>query len=232
MSFSENLLRVRERISRAAERAARSESDITIVAVAKTFGPERVEEAIRGGLVDIGENRVQEFLEKADGVALPCRWHLVGHLQTNKVSKAVGRFALIQSIDSMRLAERLSRAGGERAITTDILVEINTSGEGSKYGFAPGEAVEACERITRLPAVRIQGLMTVGPLVEDAGAVASAFARLRTLKEDIERTCTGDTAMRHLSMGMTDDFEIAIAEGSTMVRLGRILFGERPLTRK
>jgi pyridoxal phosphate enzyme (YggS family) len=225
MSFSENLQRVRERVSRAADRAGRSEPDITLVAVAKTFGPEAVEEAIRSGVTDIGENRVQEFLAKADRVTLECRWHLVGHLQTNKVNKAIGRFALIQSVDSIKLAERLSRAGEERGITTDILVEVNTSGEEAKYGFIPEETAEACERIAQLPSVTLRGLMTVGPWVEDVGRIASAFAALRGLKDDLERT--GFQGIEHLSMGMTDDFEIAIAEGSTMVRLGRILFGER-----
>jgi pyridoxal phosphate enzyme (YggS family) len=225
MSFSENLQHVRERIRRAADRAGRSESEITIVAVTKTFGPETVEDAIRSGLADIGENRIQEFLGKVDRVKLTCRWHLVGHLQTNKVNKAIDRFALIQSVDSIKLAERLSRAGAERGIATHILVEVNTSGEQAKYGFVPEETVEACGRIAQMPAIVIRGLMTVGPWVEDVGRIASAFAALRSLKEDLERNGSG--RMEHLSMGMTDDFEIAIAEGSTMVRLGRILFGER-----
>ncbi|HER44031.1 MAG TPA: hypothetical protein ENO08_06190, partial [Candidatus Eisenbacteria bacterium] len=129
MSFGENLARVRERIAAAAERSGRSASDVTIVAVTKTFGPEAVEEAVRGGIRDIGENRVQEFLEKADRVSLDCRWHLIGHLQSNKVNKAIGRFAMIQSVDSVALAGKLGRAGKERGLTTDILVEVNTSGE-------------------------------------------------------------------------------------------------------
>ena len=227
MSFSENLQHVRERIRRAAERIGRTESAITIVAVTKTLGPAAVEEAIRGGVTDIGENRVQEFLEKADQVTVPCRWHLIGHLQSNKVNKAIGRFALIQSVDSIKLAERLSRAADERGLSADILVEVNTSCEKAKYGFIPEEAVEACGRIADLPAVTIRGLMTVGPWVEDVGRIASAFAALRSLKDDVERIGSGHIPLEHLSMGMTDDFEIAIAEGSTMVRLGRILFGER-----
>jgi len=227
MSFVENLARVRERIARAAERSGRSASDITVVAVTKTFGPETVEEAVRGGICDVGENRVQEFLEKADRVSLDCRWHLVGHLQTNKVNKAIGRFAMIQSIDSIKLAEKLSRAGGERGITTDVLIEVNTSGEASKHGFDPEETVEAFGGIARLPALSVRGLMTVGPWVEDEAIVASAFGTLRKLKEDMERSASDDILLEHLSMGMSDDFELAIREGSTMVRLGRVLFGER-----
>jgi pyridoxal phosphate enzyme (YggS family) len=227
MSFAENLASVRERIAGAAERAGRSASDITIVAVTKTLGPDTVEEALRGGIRDVGENRVQEFLEKSDRVSLDCRWHLVGHLQTNKVNKALGRFALIQSVDSIKIAQKLSRAGEERDITSDILIEVNTSGEASKHGFDPEETVDAFGEIFRLPALSVRGLMTVGPWVEDEAIVASAFGRLRKLKEEIEDSASGDLVLEHLSMGMSDDFEIAIREGSTMVRLGRILFGER-----
>jgi len=227
MSFVENLARVRERIARAAERSGRSASDITVVAVTKTFGPGTVEEAVRGGIADVGENRVQEFLEKADRVSLDCRWHLVGHLQTNKVNKAIGRFAMIQSVDSIKLAERLSRAGGERGITTDILIEVNTSGEASKHGFEPEETVAVFGRIVRLPALSVRGLMTIGPWMDDETIVASAFGTLRKLKEEIERSASDDLVLEHLSMGMSDDFELAIREGSTMVRLGRVLFGDR-----
>lgn len=227
MAFEDNLELVRERIARAAERTGRSGSDITIVAVTKTFGPEIVETAVRGGISDIGENRVQEFLSKAELVSLDCRWHLVGHLQANKVNKAIGRFALIQSVDSLKLAERLSRAGEERGIVTDILIEVNTSGEESKHGFAPEETAEAFGAISGLPALRIRGLMTIGPWVTDTAVIATAFAGLSKLKDRIEAAGAEKTALEHLSMGMSDDFEIAIAEGSTMVRLGRVLFGER-----
>ena len=227
MSFEDNLERVREKIARAAEQTGRSVSDITIIAVTKTFGPEIVETAVRGGIIDIGENRVQEFLSKAEHVSLDCRWHLIGHLQTNKVNKAAGRFSLIQSVDSMKIAERLSRAGEERGIVTDILVEVNTSGEESKHGFAPEETIEAFGAVSQLPALQVRGLMTVGPWVTDTAVITAAFAGLRNLKERIERAGTGGMVLEHLSMGMSGDFEIAIAEGSTMVRLGRVLFGER-----
>jgi PLP dependent protein len=227
MTIKENLDLIRERIARAAERAGRAPAAITIVAVTKTHGPQVVTEAIEAGITDIGENKVQEFLAKAPEVRLPCRWHLVGHLQTNKVNKVTGRFALIQSIDSLRLAEQVSAAGLRAGVTTDILLEVNTSGEESKFGIRPEETAETCAAISRLPALRIKGLMTVGPLVSDRAAIAAAFTRLRRLKEQIEATRLENVSMEHLSMGMTDDFEIAIAEGSTMVRLGRVLFGER-----
>ena len=228
MTIKENLDFVRERIARAAARAGRDPAAITIVAVTKTRGPEVVTAAIEAGLADIGENKVQEFLAKAPDVRLPCRWHLVGHLQTNKVAKVIDRFALIQSVDSFRLAEHLSRAGAAAGVTTDILLEVNTSGEESKFGLPPGEASGSCALIAKLQNLRIRGLMTVGPLIGDAGAIGAAFASLRRLKEEIDAARIDNVSMEHLSMGMTDDFEIAIAEGSTMIRLGRVLFGERP----
>jgi pyridoxal phosphate enzyme (YggS family) len=227
MTIRENLERVRERIARAAGRAGRDPAAITIVAVTKTHGPEVVTEALEAGLADIGENKVQEFLAKAPQVKLPCRWHLVGHLQTNKVSKVIGRFALIQSVDSPRLAERLSEAGRTAGVTTDILLEVNTSGEETKFGLSLEETVSTCGLIAKLPNLRIRGLMTVGPLASDLGSVGAAFTKLRLLKEEIEAAHFENVSMEHLSMGMTDDFETAIAEGSTMVRLGRVLFGER-----
>jgi len=227
MTMKDNLEHVRERIARAAERAGRNPAAITIVAVTKTHGPDVVTAAIEAGITDFGENKVQEFLAKASDVKLPCRWHLVGHLQTNKVAKVIGRFALVQSIDSVRLAEHLSRSGGAAGVTTDILLEVNTSGEESKFGLAPDEVSSACGLIAKLPNLRVRGLMTVGLLVDDPSVVGAAFARLRRLKEEIEASANENVSMEHLSMGMTDDFEIAIAEGSTMVRLGRVLFGER-----
>lgn len=227
MSVRENLERVRERIERAAGRAGRSAADITIVAVTKTHGPETVAEAIEAGIADVGENRVQEFLEKAPAVKLPCRWHLVGHLQTNKVNKVIGRFALVQSVDSAKLAAHLDRAGARDGVVTDILIEVNTSGEESKAGLAPEETLEACGLVAAMPNLRVRGLMTVGPFTSDAAEAASAFARLRRVRDEIEAARIAGVSMERLSMGMSDDFELAIAEGSTMVRLGRVLFGER-----
>jgi len=227
MTIKENLERVKERIAQAAARAGRDPAAITIVAVTKTHGPEVVTAAIEAGVADVGENKVQEFLAKAPAVKIPCRWHLVGHLQTNKVAKVIGRFALVQSVDSMRLAEHLSRSGAAAGVTTDILLEVNTSGEGSKFGLPLEGTLTMCSLVAGLPNLRIRGLMTVGPLVSDVGLVGAAFTKLRLLKEKIEAARIENVSMEHLSMGMTDDFEIAIAEGSTMVRLGRVLFGER-----
>ncbi|MDD3642854.1 MAG: YggS family pyridoxal phosphate-dependent enzyme [Candidatus Krumholzibacteria bacterium] len=227
MSIAENLLRARERVAEAAVRAGRDPASVAIVAVTKTHPARTVEEALRAGVTDVGENRVQEFLEKAPAVSLPCRWHLVGTLQTNKVNKAVGRFALIHSVDSLRLAERLSAAGEREGATTEILVEVNTSGEASKHGVEPAGAEDLCRSIAPLPALRLRGLMTVGPWVPEIGVVARSFESLRLLRDRIAAGRIEGISMEHLSMGMSGDFETAIAEGATIVRLGRVIFGER-----
>jgi pyridoxal phosphate enzyme (YggS family) len=227
MSIAENYRRVQGRVSEAALKAGRDPSDITIVAVTKTHPAATVEEALAAGVTDVGENRVQEFLSKARDVTSPCRWHLVGHLQTNKVNKVIGRFAMIHSIDSLDLAEKISAAGEREGVTTDILVEVNTSGEESKYGLEAEGALEVCAAIAGLPAISLRGLMTVGPWVDDVAVLSKAFASLRLLGEKIGEAGISGISMEHLSMGMTDDFEIAIAEGSTIVRLGRVIFGER-----
>jgi pyridoxal phosphate enzyme (YggS family) len=227
MPIAENWKRARERVEEAAVRAGRDPSAITIVAVTKTHPAETVEEAIAAGVTDVGENRVQEFLSKEPGVSSPCRWHLIGHLQSNKVNKVIGRFAMVHSVDSIRLAGKLSAAGEREGVTTDILVEVNTSGEESKFGLEADGALELCAGIAKLPALNLRGLMTVGPWVDDKKALSRAFSSLRLLGEKIGSAGIDGISMEHLSMGMTDDFEIAIAEGSTIVRLGRVIFGAR-----
>ena len=214
-------------MAEAALRSGRNPSEITIVAVTKTHPASVVEEVIAAGAEDVGENRVQEFLAKAPEVKSPCRWHLIGHLQTNKVARVIGRFSMIQSVDSLKLAEKLSVAGEREGVVTDILVEVNTSGEESKFGVDPAGALELCGAIADLPALNLRGLMTVGPWVEDVVVVSRAFASLRRLAGEIEGAGIDGVSMEHLSMGMSDDFETAIAEGSTIVRLGRVIFGPR-----
>jgi pyridoxal phosphate enzyme (YggS family) len=220
-----NVSEVRERIDRACSAAGRSPDDVTIVGVTKTFGPEVVDRLIEAGIGDIGESRIQEFLDKRDAVTRRCRWHLIGHLQRNKAGKAVGQFDLVHSVDSLRLAETLSRMGADRGLSTRVLLEVNTSGEPTKHGFAPDELEGAAIGVMALPAVSLEGLMTVGPFTDDAGEIRRAFALLRDLRGRAERS-TG-RSLAHLSMGMSDDFEIAVEEGATMVRLGRILLGSR-----
>jgi len=228
MSYiADNIKRVRERVEKAAIRVGRDPNEIAIVAISKTFGPEKIMEAIRAGIEDIGENRVQEFLDKSKEVILPCRWHLVGHLQTNKVNKVIGRFELIHSVDSVKLARKLGASSEREGIETSILLEVNTSGEPSKYGFEPASLVDAVAEIAGIRGVKVKGLMTVGPLTDDVSKISDAFSTLRDLRDRVAGERIDGVSMEHLSMGMTDDFEIAIAEGSTMLRLGRVIFGER-----
>lgn len=210
----------------ACQRAGRSPDDVTIVGVSKTFPPALVAEACRAGLADVGENRVQEATAKVPDVqALGCRprWHLVGHLQRNKVKTAMGLFDIIQSVDSARLAEAISRHAENlptgRESPLPVLLEVNVAGEASKFGFAPEELAPAVEQMAGLPGLAVQGLMTVAPLVENPEDVRPVFRKLRLLRDAL--------GLHHLSMGMTDDFEVAIEEGATMVRIGRAIFGPR-----
>jgi pyridoxal phosphate enzyme (YggS family) len=220
-----NLRGVRERIARACRFSDRRPDEITIIGVTKTFGADVVETLIDAGVGDIGESRVQEFLAKSAAVARPCRWHLIGHLQRNKAGKAIGRFEMIHSVDSLRLAEALHRMGEERSLATRVLFEVNTSGEASKHGFSPEDLDTAAAAVMSLPALSLEGLMTVGPLTDDAGEIRRSFVLLRDLRDRLEKS-TG-RRLSHLSMGMSDDFEIAVEEGATMVRLGRVLVGSR-----
>lgn len=218
---------VQGRIARAAERSGRAPGDITVVAVTKTHPIERVREAAAAGLLDIGENRVQEALEKQEQWPnAPVRWHMIGHLQRNKAKLAVGRFALIHSLDSIRLADALEQAAAARNVTQPVLVEVNVAGEEQKSGAPPAEAEAVVRHAAGLPHLTLEGLMTMAPLTTDAALLRKTFRGLRELGERL-RPGTLASGPWHLSMGMSNDFEIAIEEGATMVRLGTVLFGER-----
>lgn len=222
----ENVARVLERIESARARSGAAAA-VDVVAVTKTFPPEVVEAAISVGLTRMGENRVQELERKVEAVGRDrCEWHLIGHLQRNKVRQALPLFDLLHSIDSLRLAEAVSREAVRAGREVEGLVQVNTSGEESKYGFSAEEAVDAVGRITELPGVRITGLMTMAPFTSDEGILRGTFSAARELFERCAREVSGFEA-KHLSMGMSNDFELAIEEGSTMVRLGTVLFGER-----
>jgi pyridoxal phosphate enzyme (YggS family) len=221
VSIADNLRSVRERAAAACERADRSPDEVTIVGVSKTFPAALVVEACRAGLTDIGENRVQEASAKipaVEALGSSPRWHLVGHLQTNKVKTALGLFDIIHSVDSVRLAELISRQAANQPVRP-ILLEVNVAGEASKFGLRPEETGRALEGIARLPGLAVQGLMTVAPLADDPEEVRPVFRELRRLRDAL--------GLRDLSMGMTDDFEIAIEEGATIVRIGRAIFGAR-----
>ena len=208
---------------RVAQVRLRVGQDVTIVAVTKTYGPDAVEAAWRSGLRDVGENRVQEALAKMAATQVPVRWHLIGHVQRNKV-KEVDGFALVHSVDSARLADALDEFGVARARAVDVLLQVNTSGELSKYGWAPEDLRAEAERLVERPGVRVRGIMTMAPLDAPADVLRATFRGARAALAVVRDA--GHPATE-LSMGMSNDFEIAVEEGATMVRLGTILFGAR-----
>lgn len=223
MGFTENFHWVQERIAQAATRVGRKPDQITLLAVTKTFSLEALRPAYEAGLRNFGENRVQEALGKMGELPRDIHWHLIGQLQTNKINKIIGKFSLIHSVDSFHLAEALSKRVGEQ----EILLEVNTSGEESKSGVKPQEAAKVAEKIAALSHLKLKGLMTVGPLTEDASRQREAFKRLKGLFDEIRKNDWAGSAFSVLSMGMSGDFEIAVEEGSTLVRVGTALFGSR-----
>ena len=223
--LSSRLGEVRERIDAARARAGRID-EVHIVAVTKTHPAAAVEAARAAGLIDVGENRVTELEEKVAEVGrTSVRWHLIGHLQRNKARRALPLVDLLHSVDSVRLARELSRAAVEAGQEPAILVQVNASGEESKSGFAPAELIPALTKICALPAIRVRGLMTMAPFTDDERVLRATFARTRELRDEA-REVPGFVA-EHLSMGMSNDYEIAVEEGSTLVRLGTVLFGAR-----
>lgn len=230
-ALAERIHAVRSRIAAAARRAGRTPEDITLIAVTKTLPPAVIRAAFELGLTRFGENRVQEAESKINALELPgVTWELIGHLQTNKAERAVRLFARIQSVDSVRLAELLSQRAAGRERPLPVLLEVNVGGEASKSGFAPDDVVEAARHIATLPHLRPEGLMTVAPITADPQDARPFFQRLRERRDELRRVVPiePDGGWAELSMGMTDDFEVAIAEGATLVRIGRALFGERP----
>jgi PLP dependent protein len=220
---------VRGRIARAAARACRDPAAVTLVGVVKTVPEERIREAVALGLADLGENRVQEA--EAHIAALgraSARWHMIGHLQRNKAGRAVELFDRVHGVDSAELAEALSRRAIAAGRRVSVLVEVNVSGEATKFGVAPEMVAGLLERVAALPGLSLDGLMTVGAPVEGAGSAEAArpgFARLRSIRDAGERAL--GVRLPELSMGMSRDFEVAVEEGATMVRVGSALFGER-----
>ncbi len=225
--IAQNIAQVRANIAEAAQQAGRPVDEITLVAVSKTMPVELVKIAYNVGVTDVGENRVQEALPKiADFHPAGLRWHMIGHLQSNKAGKVVEAFAMVQSIDSLHLAQVLNRHAGEAGKRLPVLLEINVAGEASKEGIALAEAPSIASQIAALPALDMQGLMTVAPFVDDPEEVRPVFRSLRLLRERLQQALP-DCSWRHLSMGMTGDYRIAIEEGATIVRIGRAIFGER-----
>jgi PLP dependent protein len=220
---------VRERIERARERSGRGPA-VTLVAVTKTHPPEVVRAAIAAGVTDVGENRVQELAAKVEGVGRGAvRWHLIGHLQRNKARAALPLFDLLHSLDSLRLAEALSAEAVRQGTTVRALVQVNASGEETKGGFAldrADEAIEAIGKIVEMPGLVVEGLMTMAPFTDDVGVIRRTFRETRGVFERAAAEVPGFRPL-HLSMGMSNDFEIAVEEGATLVRVGSSIFGER-----
>ncbi len=225
-AVKDNLARVRERIEAAASRAGCSAEEITLVAVSKGVDLGRIRAALEAGVQHLGESRVQEAWSKWPDVPSGVVFHLVGHLQTNKVKRAVEMFDLIQSVDGRRLAREVARRAQQRGKVQRVLLQVNTAGEESKYGVAPEELPALVEEIASLEGIAVEGLMTIGPLAPEA-EVRRAFRRLARLYRDLEAQQIRNVSMRYLSMGMSSDFEVAIEEGANMVRIGTAIFGPR-----
>ena len=219
---------VQERITAACRRAGRQPEEIRLVAVSKTFPPERIREAFVAGLRAFGENRVQEANAKRPALAdLDITWHLVGHLQTNKVKAACELFHWVHSVDSLRLAQKLDQTAAERGNRLPVLIEVNLSGEETKSGLRQEEALRLAEEVGRLEALELRGLMTLPPFWENLEEVRPYFRRLRKLALEIDSKKLRGVSMQELSMGMSHDFEVAIEEGATTVRVGTAIFGPR-----
>ncbi len=226
-AIARNLEAVRQRIASAARRAGRDPEAVTLVGVSKTVPVERVREAIDAGLLDLGENRVQEAREKAPSLPAEVRWHLVGHLQSNKAAHAARLFKVVHSVDSVEILGKLDQAASKEGRRIDALVQVDLAGEATKFGIEEGRIDEVLDAAASCGSVAVRGLMNLPPYDPDPEKVRPYFRRLRRLLEEARARHPG-LALDRLSMGMTEDFEVAVEEGSTLVRVGRALFGERP----
>lgn len=223
---------INQRIAAACERAGRDFSEVTLVAVSKTVVPALIREAIIAGVRTLGENRVQEAAAKIAELSditneYQVRWHLIGHLQSNKARRAVELFDVVHSVDSLKLAERLNQSADESGKRLPVFIEVNLGGEAAKSGVAPNEALRLCEQVAKLAHLELTGLMAVPPFLDDAEAVRPFFRQLRALHDEAQRLGIVGEPFNKLSMGMSNDFEVAIEEGATLVRIGTALFGAR-----
>ena len=222
-----NLMTVQTKIKEACQKAGREETEVTLIAVSKTKPLDSIIAAMTAGQQDFGENKVQELTTKYEALPTDLHWHMIGHLQRNKVKYIVDKVTLIHSVDSLRLAETISKEAVKKAICVSILIEVNVANEDSKFGIMCEETLSFVEAVAKLPGVSIKGLMTIAPYVQDPEENRLVFRRLKQLSVDIKRKNINNVNMDILSMGMSGDYEVAIAEGSTMVRVGTSIFGER-----
>lgn len=226
-SVSRNCREFLARLETVAGKSGRNPGEITVVAVSKTRPVEDVLAAVAAGMSHVGESKLQEAQSKFVGIERNFTLHMIGHLQSNKVKAAIRQFDMIESVDTVKLAQIIDEEAGRQNLTVPILLEVNCSREQQKYGLEPESAVEAAALVAQLKHVELRGLMTVAPFVEDEALVRASFVELRRLFENIKSSLPGLKNFSQLSMGMSDDWEIAVAEGSTMIRIGRALFGER-----
>ncbi len=223
----ENLEIVKQNMRDACKKSGRDPESVRLIAVSKTKPVEDVQKAYQCGCRDFGENKVQELVEKYEKMPKDIRWHMIGHLQRNKVKYIVDKVYLIHSVDSVRLAEEISKEAVKKQVTVSVLVEVNVAGEESKFGTTSQEAVSLVEEIAKLPGICVKGLMTIAPYVENAEENRLYFAKLKQIYVDIIHKNIDNVCMEELSMGMTGDYEVAITEGATYIRVGTGIFGER-----
>jgi len=223
----DNLHEVQNNIIKACEKAGRKQEEVTLITVSKTKPISMIEQLYEVGIRKFGENKVQELIDKYDALPKDIEWHMIGHLQRNKVKYIVDKVAMIHSVDSLRLAEEISKEAVKKQLTVNILIEVNVAKEQTKFGFAIDETEEAVRSFSRLPGLRVKGLMTSAPYVEDAEENRNCFRCLKQLCVDINSKNIDNVFMDSLSMGMTNDYIVAVEEGATLVRVGTAIFGNR-----
>ena len=225
--LTENVIEVEKNIQAACDRAGRSREEVRLIAVSKTKPVSDIEEVLTTGILDYGENKVQELSDKYDVLSKNIRWHMIGHLQRNKVKYLIGKTVLIHSVDSLRLAEQIEHEAAKADTIMNVLIEVNVAGEESKFGTTCNEAIELVRAVAALKHVKIKGLMTIAPFTDNPEDNRIYFKKLKQLSVDIKSKNIDNVDMDELSMGMTGDYEVAIEEGATMVRVGTGIFGER-----
>lgn len=225
--IKENAVKIRKKVRDAAEKSGRSLEDITLIAVTKTQSIEKIRHALQAGMLDLGENKVQELCDKYSLVDTECRWHLIGHLQTNKVKFIIDKVHMIHSLDRLDLANEIQKRAAKAGRTMDVLVQVNVAGEESKFGISPEEAGGFVKQLAVYPNLRVRGLMTVAPHVQNPEDVRPVFRQLKKIFIDIRQENIDNINMDYLSMGMSNDYEVAIEEGANMVRIGTAIFGAR-----
>ncbi len=228
MSIAENLRSVRSRIEAAARKGGREPEAVTIVAVTKTVAPERIREAVASGITCLGENRVQEARDKIAAIGRVAQWDFIGHLQTNKAALAATLFDRVHSVDSERVAWALDRAARKQGRRLPVLVQVNLSGEESKFGIESGAALDLLHSIAGLANLAVEGLMTIPPYFDNPEKTRALYRGLRELRDEAAALALAGVAMTHLSMGMSHDYPVAVEEGATLVRIGTAIFGQRP----